>query len=87
MTSESEKKYGIVEDDSVKEFHRSWRMFCIYEGRLCIARANLPYSHYTWFENEGWLHFWCGEVFVEADLMKEGKFIVLEGINGCGNGT
>ena len=55
MASESEKKYGIVEDDSVKEFHRSRRMFCIYEGRLCIAQANLPYSHYTWFEKEGWV--------------------------------
>lgn len=50
-----DKKYGFVEDEKVREFHRSRRMFCVYEDRLYIADANLPYSHAVWFENMGWL--------------------------------
>lgn len=50
-----EQKYGIEEDERVKTFHRSRRMFCIYQGKLFIAKPNLPYSHATWFEKEGWM--------------------------------
>ena len=50
-----EQKYGIQEDDKVKDYHRSRRMFCIYQNRLYIADKNLPYSHTTWFEKEAWL--------------------------------
>ncbi len=48
-----EKKYGFEEDKKVKAFHRSRRMFCIYQYKLFIAKPNLPYSHATWFEKEG----------------------------------
>ncbi|MDD5342033.1 MAG: hypothetical protein PHI73_01740 [Patescibacteria group bacterium] len=48
------QKYGIKEDDKVKDYHRSRRMFCIYQGKLYIADQNLSYSHATWFEKEGW---------------------------------
>lgn len=50
-----EKKYGFEEDEKVKAFHRSRRMFCIYENRLMIAKPNLPYSHAAWFLKEGWI--------------------------------
>lgn len=50
-----EQKYGMKEDDGVKAFHRSRRMFCIYKGVLHIAEPNLPYSHAAWFEKEGWM--------------------------------
>jgi hypothetical protein len=50
-----EQKYGIEEDEKVKNFHRSRRMFCIYQNNLCVADQNLPYSHAAWFEKEGWM--------------------------------
>ncbi|MCK5044519.1 hypothetical protein KAR26_02230 [Candidatus Parcubacteria bacterium] len=50
-----EKKYGIQEDEKVGTFHRNRRMFCIYQNKLFIAESNLPYSHATWFEKEGWV--------------------------------
>ena len=50
-----EKKYGINEDEDVKKFHRSRRMFCIIDNELHIAEPDLPYSHATWFEEEGWI--------------------------------
>ncbi len=50
-----EQKYGIAEDEQIMTFHRSRRMFCIKEGRLMVAKPNLPYSHAVWFEKEGWM--------------------------------
>lgn len=50
-----EKKYGIKEDRKVEDFHRSRRMFCIYNNELHIADQNLSYSHAAWFEKEGWM--------------------------------
>lgn len=50
-----EKKYGIKENQKVKAFHHSRRMFCIYQNKLYIAEENLPYSHAVWFEKEGWI--------------------------------
>ncbi|HBB02826.1 MAG: hypothetical protein US89_C0007G0008 [Candidatus Peregrinibacteria bacterium GW2011_GWF2_38_29] len=50
-----EKKYGFKEDKKVKDFHKSRRMFCIYEGKLYIAESGLPYSHAVWFTNMGWI--------------------------------
>ena len=50
-----EQKYGVEEDEKAKDFHRSRRMFCIYQNKLCVADRNLPYSHATWFEIEGWM--------------------------------
>ncbi len=50
-----EQKYGISENKKVEDFHASRRMFCIYNGKLQIADSNLPYSHATWFEKEGWM--------------------------------
>lgn len=49
-----EKKYGIKEDEKVKAFHRSRRMFCIKDDQLFIAKRNVNYSHAAWFEKEGW---------------------------------
>ena len=45
-----EKKYGIKENEKIIAFHKSRRMFCIYQNRLFIAEPNVPYSHATWFE-------------------------------------
>jgi hypothetical protein len=39
----------------VKKYHKSRRMFCIYKGKLYIAKPNLDYSHYIWFKKEGWV--------------------------------
>lgn len=50
-----EQKYGIQEDDETEAFHRSRRMFCIYQDRLVIAEPNQPYSHAAWFEKGGWM--------------------------------
>lgn len=52
---EFEKKYGFKEDEKTISFHKSRRMFCIYENNLFIAEADLPYSHAVWFEKEGWI--------------------------------
>jgi len=53
--NEFEKKYGIKEDEKTIEFHKSRRMFCIYQNKLFIVNSNLPYSHAVWFEKEGWI--------------------------------
>jgi hypothetical protein len=50
-----ERKYGLKEDEKTAAFHRSRRMFCIYQDRLYIAKENLPYSHAVWFEKKGWI--------------------------------
>lgn len=50
-----EKKYGFNEDEKVKAFHQSRRLFCIYNDKLYIAGPDLPYSHATWFEKEEWI--------------------------------
>ncbi|MHA1575357.1 MAG: hypothetical protein ACTSXL_04380 [Alphaproteobacteria bacterium] len=52
---EFEKKYGFKEDEKTIAFHKSRRMFCIYQNKLFIAEANLPYSHAVWFKKEGWI--------------------------------
>ena len=52
---EFEKKYGFKEDEKTMAFHKSRRMFCVYENKLFIAEPNLPYSHAVWFEKEGWI--------------------------------
>lgn len=51
-----ENKYGIKEDQTVKDFHKSRRMFCIYNNILYIAEPNVPYSHAVWFEKKGWMN-------------------------------
>lgn len=50
-----EKKYGFKEDEKTRAFHKNRRMFCIYQNKLFIAEANLPYSHAVWFEKLGWI--------------------------------
>ena len=50
-----EEKYGVIEDKNTENFHRNRRMFCISNGRLYIAKPNLPYSHAAWFKNKGWM--------------------------------
>ncbi len=52
---EFEKKYGFKEDEKIIAFHKSRRMFCIFENKLHIAEPNLPYSHAVWFEKEGFI--------------------------------
>jgi len=52
---EFEKKYGFKEDEKTIRFHKSRRMFCIYENKLVIAKPNTPHSHAVWFEKEGWM--------------------------------
>lgn len=52
---EIKNDYYKEDTDKIKEFHRSRRMFCIYDGQLRIADENLPYSHATWFQNENWM--------------------------------
>ena len=49
------KKYGVQETESVRQFHKSRRMFCILNDILYIAEPNLPYSHAEWFTREGWM--------------------------------
>ncbi len=49
-----EKKYGVNEDEKIKDFHLSRRMFCIKDNQLLIAKSNVNYSHAVWFEKEGW---------------------------------
>ncbi len=39
--------------EKLKVFHRSRRMFCIYQDKLYIAKPNLSYSHDVWLEKEG----------------------------------
>ncbi|MFA5070331.1 MAG: hypothetical protein WC528_03540 [Patescibacteria group bacterium] len=50
-----EKKYGFKEDEKIKAFHRSRRLFAIYNDKLFVAEPALPYSHASWFEKEGWI--------------------------------
>ena len=44
-----------MDAEKVKVFHRSRRMFCIYQDKLHVARPNLPYSHTVWLEKEEWV--------------------------------
>ena len=50
-----EQRYGIKEDNAIKDFHKSRRMFCIYKDELFIAEPNLSHSHAVWFEKQGWI--------------------------------
>ena len=50
-----QKKYGVSEEQTTSDFHRSRRMFCIVDNELKIAPENSPYSHAEWFVNEGWM--------------------------------
>ncbi len=50
-----QKKYGFIENEKTIAFHKSRRMFAIYQDKLRVAEPNLPYSHAVWFEKEGWL--------------------------------
>jgi hypothetical protein len=50
-----EEKYKVKEDEKTTSVHKSRRMFCIYQDKLVIAQANLPYSHAEWFEKNGWM--------------------------------
>ena len=49
------KKCGVQETESVMQFHKSRRMFCILNAILYIAEPNLPYFHAEWFTREGWM--------------------------------
>lgn len=49
----SEEKYDLEESEETEDFHRSRRMFCIYNNQLLTAESNIPYSHAVWFEKEG----------------------------------
>lgn len=49
------KKCGFKEDKKTKDFHKSRRMFCVYQNELFIAKPNLEYYHATRFEKEGWI--------------------------------
>lgn len=51
----SEEKYNIKKTPEAESFHRSRRMFVIYENQLLLADHNVPYSHAEWFEKEDWL--------------------------------
>jgi hypothetical protein len=50
-----EDKYGIKENQEVKDYHKNRRMFAIKDGELFIADAGLDYSHAEWFKNLGWM--------------------------------
>lgn len=51
-----DQKYGFKEDEQTRAFHRSRRMFCIFDGTLHIAKPDVSYSHAAWFEKEGWIN-------------------------------
>src|SRR3990172_6876143 len=53
--STSEKKYGLPEDAVTHQFHKSRRMFCIFNNTLHIADPGVSYSHAVWFERQGWM--------------------------------
>lgn len=48
-----EDKYGIEEDQSVKNYHKSRRMFVIKDGTALIADEGVDYSHAEWFKKIG----------------------------------
>ena len=50
-----QKRYGVRDNENTEDFHKSKRMFCIYNGKLRIAPLNAPYSHAEWFLKEGWM--------------------------------
>src|SRR3972149_6079183 len=50
-----EKKYGLREDAITHQFHKSRRMFCIFNNTLHIADPRVSYSHAIWFERQGWM--------------------------------
>ena len=47
-----EDKYGVVEDESIKEFHKSRTMFAILLNKLYISEQT-DKSHAAWFKSEG----------------------------------
>jgi len=49
-----EDKYGVVEDESIKEFHKSRTMFAILLNKLYISEQT-DKSHAAWFKSEGWI--------------------------------
>ncbi len=53
--SKFEKKYGIKEDDTVKNYHKNRRMFVILDEELNIADAGLTCSHAVWFVQQGFM--------------------------------
>jgi hypothetical protein len=50
-----DKKYGIEETADIKDFHRSRRMFAIYQDSLYIAESGADYSHAEWFKRMQWM--------------------------------
>ena len=66
------KKYGIVEDKEIIDFHKSRWMFCIKEGKVIFAPKDVCYSHAEWFEKEDF-----GEDFMDTNVRgfidKKGK--------------
>jgi len=51
-----DRKYGIdSSQDSVLDFHRNRRMFCIKDGKSYISPPNVTYTHAVWFEKLGWM--------------------------------
>ncbi|MCX6790887.1 MAG: hypothetical protein NTV62_01690 [Candidatus Gribaldobacteria bacterium] len=63
-----EKKYGIIENKEVKNFHGSRRMFCVKDNVLYIAKPNLSDSHAAWFEKEGWIQNDNDEEFLRDNV-------------------
>ena len=55
-------RYGIKENKSIKEYHKSRRMFVIKKGQLYIADKGVDYSHAEWFKSLGWLNVESDEV-------------------------
>jgi len=45
----------VRDNENTEDFHKSKRMFCIYNGKLRIAPLNAPYFHAEWFLKEGWM--------------------------------
>lgn len=51
-----ENKYGIHEDDSIREYHKKRRMFAVKNDVLYIADKEVDYSHAEWFKKLGWIN-------------------------------
>jgi len=63
--NEFEKKYGIKEDERTKAFHRSRRMFCVYDDKLFIGDEGSEDSHAKWISKEGFTPLKGGELVDE----------------------
>ncbi|MEK9196314.1 MAG: hypothetical protein AAB914_03015 [Patescibacteria group bacterium] len=50
-----ENKYGRKEDDKIKQYHKSRRMFAINNGQVYAADMDVDYSHAEWFKKLGWI--------------------------------